>query len=346
MTFTLRCQDRDDEHFDGLEDALEAGDALWDHMTVKERLACEILEVWEDGADEARGPEYNWPAEGPRGTWTVTPHPDGIVVESPDGETYEMECRTTDDVWDTIGAYTGHPRIWDWMTTDNTCVGPHDDAPLFSGRTWSFPDCEVEMEPCDRLLYVRIDGPDGVRVVTISPLSLYDDVMALDEGRSPVSDGWEDGAGRTVCYEIGVTADDDGMPMSWPGETLGEWVETCMMVHDTPEALVAQAGGDIAKAAREWVAWWFGGVAGDVGDEEEARLNRGRLHDAYDMTPDQMVGWMTRYLESNVETPSEVTADIKVTSTGNSLILKVTEQAGILGVRRGDVVNVTIRRKD
>ena len=42
----------------------------------------------------------------------------------------------------------------------------------------------------------------------------------------------------------------------------------------------------------------------------------------------------------------EVSADIKVGVSGHSLILKVTDQAKILGVGRGDVVNVTIRRKD
>lgn len=41
----------------------------------------------------------------------------------------------------------------------------------------------------------------------------------------------------------------------------------------------------------------------------------------------------------------EVSADILVSSTGNSLILKITREARLLGVGRGDVVNVTIRRK-
>ena len=44
--------------------------------------------------------------------------------------------------------------------------------------------------------------------------------------------------------------------------------------------------------------------------------------------------------------PREVTADMKVTVTGHSLVLKVTEQARMLGIDRGDIVNVTIRRKD
>lgn len=43
--------------------------------------------------------------------------------------------------------------------------------------------------------------------------------------------------------------------------------------------------------------------------------------------------------------PTEVTADIPVSSTGNSLILKITREARMLGVDRGDVVSVTIRRK-
>lgn len=43
--------------------------------------------------------------------------------------------------------------------------------------------------------------------------------------------------------------------------------------------------------------------------------------------------------------PKEVIADIRITSTGHSLILKVTEQARILGVDRGDIVEVTIKRK-
>ena len=44
--------------------------------------------------------------------------------------------------------------------------------------------------------------------------------------------------------------------------------------------------------------------------------------------------------------PREVTADMKVTVTGHSLVLKITEQARMLGIDRGDIVNVTIRRKD
>ena len=43
--------------------------------------------------------------------------------------------------------------------------------------------------------------------------------------------------------------------------------------------------------------------------------------------------------------PLEVSADVPITATGNSLILKITRQAGMLGVGLGDIVNVTIRRR-
>lgn len=41
----------------------------------------------------------------------------------------------------------------------------------------------------------------------------------------------------------------------------------------------------------------------------------------------------------------EVSADIKVGTSGHSLILTITDQARMLGVDRGDIVEVTIRRK-
>ena len=41
----------------------------------------------------------------------------------------------------------------------------------------------------------------------------------------------------------------------------------------------------------------------------------------------------------------EVTVDLKISAYGHSLVLRVTDQAKILGVDRGDIVQVTIRRK-
>ena len=43
---------------------------------------------------------------------------------------------------------------------------------------------------------------------------------------------------------------------------------------------------------------------------------------------------------------TEVSADMEVKATANSLVLKITREARMLGIDRGDIVNVTIRRKD
>lgn len=45
-------------------------------------------------------------------------------------------------------------------------------------------------------------------------------------------------------------------------------------------------------------------------------------------------------------TAREVSADMEIKSTANSLVLKITREARMLGVDRGDIVSVTIRRKD
>lgn len=37
---------------------------------------------------------------------------------------------------------------------------------------------------------------------------------------------------------------------------------------------------------------------------------------------------------------------MRIGVSGHSMVLKVTEQARMLGVGRGDIVSVTIRRKD
>ena len=44
--------------------------------------------------------------------------------------------------------------------------------------------------------------------------------------------------------------------------------------------------------------------------------------------------------------PKAVSADMRIGVSGHSLILKITEQAKMLGVGRGDIVSVTIRRKE
>lgn len=347
MSYTLCCQDMDDEHFEHLDDALDAGDVLWSRMTEKERLACEVLEVWDDDADADKGPEYNWPVEGPRGTWEVTPFPDALEIVAPTGESYNVECRTNEDVWGVIEHYDARhgTRLGDWMDENNTEMMRHSDDLLLGGdMEWTFPDCDVVLDSGDMDFRVIMDGDDGKRVMIVPGFHVYDDVKALDEGSSPIADRWEDGNGTTVCYDAGIPCDDDGRPEEWDDETLEEWVEGSLLVNDTPESLVDQAGGDIGRAAREWVAWWF--LQKDCQEEQECLANRRRLFGQYDMSPDEMVGWMTRYLQSHVEAVSEVTFDRPIAANGNGLMISVTREARMLGVDRGDIVTVTIRRKD
>ena len=53
-------------------------------------------------------------------------------------------------------------------------------------------------------------------------------------------------------------------------------------MNDVPAELVREASGDAAKAAREWIAWWF---------EEngyESAMNVEELREALDMSPAEL----------------------------------------------------------
>lgn len=50
-------------------------------------------------------------------------------------------------------------------------------------------------------------------------------------------------------------------------------------------------------------------------------------------------------MDEEKTTIEEVTATLQLGVSGNSLILRVTDQARMLGVGRGDIVDVTIRRR-
>lgn len=226
MTYSLHCQDMDDEVFEELDDALEAGDAIWSHMTEKEQMACEILEVWDDDADASKGPEYNWPAEGPRGSWEITPHPDALMVEAPSGESYIVPCRTNEDVWDALAAYDNDhgTRLWDWVSPHNVDMKRHDDDLLLGDdMRWVFADCDVVLDSDSLDFEITMDGSQGKRLMIVPGFHVYDDVKALDEGSSPIRDQWEDGNGNTVCY-------DNGQPVArTPKEAIDERMPALIM---------------------------------------------------------------------------------------------------------------------
>lgn len=216
MSYTLECQDMDAEHFDNLDDALAAGDAIWSHMTKAERLACEILEVWDDAADVDRGPEYSWPVEGPLGSWEVTPHPDALEIVAPTGESYNVECGPNDDMWNALEFYDSRHRtkLGYWMDDHNTeMMHSSDDLLLGGDLRWTFHNCDVVLDSSSLDFRVIMDGPAGKRVMVIPGFHVYDDVKAFDSGLSPVGTGCEDGAGNEICYDGGVPCDADGNPL-------------------------------------------------------------------------------------------------------------------------------------
>lgn len=43
---------------------------------------------------------------------------------------------------------------------------------------------------------------------------------------------------------------------------------------------------------------------------------------------------------------SKITTTKKVSTCGNSIVIPITEEASMLGVTRGDLVEVTIKRKE
>lgn len=101
MTYTLRCQDMDDEHYDSLDKAMRAAEYIWSRMTEKERAECEVLEVWDDDADEAHGPEHSWPVEGS----IDAPVEDRIILDVDDHLIAITVPHFEDDVWEAIDRY-------------------------------------------------------------------------------------------------------------------------------------------------------------------------------------------------------------------------------------------------
>ena len=69
--------------------------------------------------------------------------------------------------------------------------------------------------------------------------------------------------------------------------------------NDVPAELVREAGGDAAKAAREWIAWWF------EENGHESELNVEELRETLDMTPTELEpivrDWFAEECEAEME---------------------------------------------
>lgn len=83
---------------------------------------------------------------------------------------------------------------------------PEDFEPV---TEWAFRDCKVNEEEFDHDLHcfvVTMERDGQTRTQTIIPQDLDDmeDIRnGLNDDRSPVWEGWEDGMGNRVCWENG-----------------------------------------------------------------------------------------------------------------------------------------------
>lgn len=150
---------------------------------------------------------------------------DGLIVSI-------QKCWITEDGEVHLKGYLGHEEFNDAViagikaaiaemeapetvteTTDDVAATAETEATATAaecdGTTeWTFDDCRVIRD--GDVLKVIIEGPYDYRMMEIRTDNIEWDVAALDSGSSPVGDGWEDGTGRTVCYDNGVLCDEDG----------------------------------------------------------------------------------------------------------------------------------------
>lgn len=208
---------------------------------------------------------------------------------------------------------------------------PDDFEPV---TEWTFEDCKVSEDEFDGDLHcfvVTMERDGEVRTQTAIPTSIQDMENArrnLNEGISPL-DGWEDGMGNEVCWEnakgeapaysfVRMTGH-DGSEEGF--ETLQEAIDAA---DDTWYHLTKRERAEYSKPGCYFMVI-EGGISedGDIGnvvrdfteEEEEERID-------------------------------EWTGTKRISSQGNSLNLAVTDACRILGLGRGDVVEITIKRKE
>lgn len=214
------------------------------------------------------------------------------------------------------------------VEAEATCTG--------TGSEWTFKDCKVREEECDGDLHcfvVTMEKNGQIRTQTAIPTSLQDMENArrnLNEGISPL-DGWEDGMGNEVCWENAKgeapaysfvrMAGHDGSEEGF--DTLQEAIDAA---DDTWYHLTKREKAEYSKPGCYFMVIEggisedgdFGNVVRDFTEEEEEK-------------------------EERIE---EWTGTKRISSQGNSLNLAITDACRILGLGRGDVVEITIKRKE
>lgn len=197
---------------------------------------------------------------------------------------------------------------------------------------WEFDDCKVSEEEFDHDLHcfvVEMERDGQIRRQTVYPRDL-DDMDALRRhligGRSPIKSGWEDGMGNDVCWE---NAKGDAPAYSFVqfngncGSEQG--FETLKEAEDAAEYKWDHLT-DREKAAYSEPGCYFMVIEGEISEGGD-------------------IGTIIRDFTEE-ERITEWTGTKKIGLSGTSLTVAITEACRILGLERGDIVEVTIRRKD
>lgn len=271
-----------------------------------------------------------------------------IIINTPNGLRYiDVPDYQGEAIWDAIAKYdaANNTDLEDRLEIEDIAVaGPEASAypcsPLsfpedFERATeWIFEDCKVHEEEFDGDLHcfvVTMERDGQTRTQTIIPASIEDMESIrndLDAGMSPM-DGWEDGMGNDVCWENAKgeapaysfvrMAGHDGSEEGF--DTLQEAIDAA---DDTWYHLTKREKAEYSKPGCYFMVI-EGGISegGDFGtiirdfteEEEEDRID-------------------------------EWSGTKRISSQGNSLSVSITEACRIMGLRKGDVVEVTIRRKE
>ena len=273
-----------------------------------------------------------------------------IIINTPNGLRYiDVPDYQGETLWDAIAMYdaANNTDLDDRLDNkDIVAAGCDASAYLCSPLSfpedfepvteWTFKDCKVSEDEFDGDLHcfvVTMERGGQTRTQTIIPQDLDDMENVrkdLNDGRSPVWEGWEDGMGNEVCWEnakgeapaysfvrmVGHDGSEEGF------DTLQEAIDAA---DDTWYHLTKREKAEYSKPG-----CYFMVIEGGISEDGDfGTIIR-------DFTEE----------EEEEERIDEWTGTKRISSQGNSLNLAVTDACRILGLRRGDVVEITIKRKE
>lgn len=271
-------------------------------------------------------------------------HENRIIINTPSGLRYiDVPDYQGETLWEAIAKYdaANNTDLEDRLENEDIVVaGPETSAYLCSplsfpedferATEWTFEDCKVHEEEFDGDLHcfvVTMERDGEVRTQTAIPTSLQDMENArrnLNEGISPL-DGWEDGMGNEICWE---NAKGEAPAYSF----------VRMAGHDGSEEGFATLKEAIDAAEYKW---------DHLTDREKAEYSKPGCYFMViegEISEDGEFGAIVRDFTEE-ERIDEWTGTKKVGVSGTSMTVAITEACRIMGLGRGDVVEVTIRRK-